>query len=156
MLAKRRWRRVGFLPLLAVLLAMSPDLHAAPACRSGPAPGVDWQDCDKKLIVLRGANLSGANLFNVDFTSTDLRQANLLASNLEKATLVRASLAGASARGANFNRIEAFRTDFSGIDAEGATFASAEMQRSTLHAPISSTPTSPRRNWGAPNSGGRP
>jgi uncharacterized protein YjbI with pentapeptide repeats len=133
MFEKGLWCRCGLLPLLLVFLVLAPDLHAAPACKSDPAAGVDWQECDKKLIILRGANISGANLFGADFTSTDLREANLLASNLEKATLVRASLAGASARGANFNRIEAYRTDFKEIDAEGATFTSAEMQRSVLH-----------------------
>src|SRR5687767_6319507 len=114
-----QWRCFGLLPVMVGFLALAPGVAAAPACKSDPAPGIDWQECDKKLIILRGADISGANLVGADFTFTDLREANLLASNLEKAALVRASLAGASARGANFNRIEAYRTDFREIDAEG-------------------------------------
>lgn len=105
---------------------------AAPDCHAAARPGVNWHECDKKLVILEGKDLSGANLFGVDFTSTDLRNSNLLAANLEKATLVRASLAGSTAKGARFDRIEAYRTDFSGMDAQGAVFASAEMQRSNF------------------------
>ena len=105
---------------------------AGPDCRADPAPGIDWTECDKKLIILKGADLNAAALTDVNFTSTDLRDANLLAANFEKATLVRASLAGSNAKGANFSRIEAYRTDFSGIQAQDAVFASAEMQRSTF------------------------
>lgn len=115
-----------FLALAAVPAAASPD------CQSDPVAGIDWQECDKKLLILSGNDLSGANLFGVDFTSTDLRDTNLLAANLEKATLVRASLAGSNAKGAKFDRIEAYRTNFSGMDAQGAVFAGAEMQRSNF------------------------
>lgn len=108
------------------------DAVAAHNCHAAARPGVNWHECDKKLIILKGQDLSGANLFGVDFTSTDLRSSNLLAANLEKATLVRASLAGSNAKGVRFNRIEAYRTDFSRMDAQNAVFASAEMQRSNF------------------------
>jgi uncharacterized protein YjbI with pentapeptide repeats len=121
------------LSVVAVLLAFLPTVvQAAPDCSASPAPGIDWTECDKKLIILSGSDLNGATLVDVDFTSTDLRGTNLLAANLEKATLVRASLADAKARGAKFDRILAYRTNFSGIDARGATFASAEIQRSNF------------------------
>ena len=127
------------LRVLGLLAAVCASYVALPAsalaevdCRADAAPGVDWTDCEKKLIILRGADLSGAILIDVDFTSTDLRDTNLLAASLEKATLVRASLAGANAKGAKFDRIEGYRTDFSGIDAQGAAFASAEIQRSNF------------------------
>ena len=105
---------------------------AKPDCSADPAPGVDWTECDKKLIILSGSDFNGATLVGTDFTSTDLRDSNLLAANFEKATLVRASLAGSKADGAKFDRIEAYRTNFSGMSAQGATFASAEMQRSNF------------------------
>ncbi|MER9923589.1 pentapeptide repeat-containing protein, partial [Mesorhizobium sp. M0048] len=93
---------------------------AAQNCDAAATPGVNWQECDKKLLILDGQDLSGANLFGVDFTSTDLRNTNLRAANLEKATLVRASLADSTAKGARFDRIEGYRTDFSRMDAQGA------------------------------------
>ncbi len=42
-----------------------------------------------------------------------------MTANFEKATLVRASLAGSKAEGAKFDRIEAYRANFSGIHAQG-------------------------------------
>ena len=126
-------RGLALLAMVGAFQIALPDAaFAAVDCRTDAAPGVDWTDCEKKLIILRGADLNGAVLTDVDFTSTDLRDTNLLAANLEKATLVRASLAGADAKGAKFDRIEAYRTDFSGIDAQGAVFNSAEMQRSNF------------------------
>ena len=130
----------GFLPkatlaaaAVGAFLAFLPAIaSAAPNCSASAAPGVDWTDCDKKIIVLSGSDFSGAILVGADFTSTDLRDTNLMTANLEKAALVRASLAGSQAAGAKFDRIEAYRTNFSGINAKGATFASAEMQRSNF------------------------
>ncbi|MEP9387520.1 pentapeptide repeat-containing protein [Mesorhizobium sp. KR9-304] len=114
----------------AVVLPATPS--AAADCSADPAPGVDWTDCDKKIIVLSGSDFSAATLVGTDFTSTDLRDSNLMTANLEKAALVRASLAGSHAEGAKFDRAEAYRTNFSGINAKGATFASSEMQRSNF------------------------
>jgi len=105
---------------------------AKPDCSADAAPGVDWTDCDKKIIVLSGSDFGAATLVGTDFTSTDLRDSNFMTANLEKAALVRASLAGSHAEGAKFDRIEAYRTNFSGINAKGATFSSAEMQRSNF------------------------
>jgi len=105
---------------------------AADDCRASPAPGINWEDCDKKLIMLDSSDLSGANLSRTDFTSTDLRSSNLTGANLEKAVLVRASFAGSTAKGARFARIEAYRTDFSQLDGQGAVFSGAELQRSVF------------------------
>jgi len=113
-------------------IALPGAASAKPDCSAGAAPGVDWSECDKKVIILSGSDLNGATLVGTDFTSTDLRDSNLLAANFEKATLVRASLAGSRADGARFDRIEAYRTNFSDMSAKGATFASAEMQRSNF------------------------
>lgn len=98
-------------------------------CRSQPAPGVDWRDCNKSNIVIRGADLSGANLTGTDLSMTDLRSTTLTGAKLQKATLVRSSLAGADATGSDFSRVEAYRTNFTGIIAPGSSFSSAELQR---------------------------
>jgi uncharacterized protein YjbI with pentapeptide repeats len=130
----RRTRAYGASGLvLAVCIVLAwQNAAAALNCDAAAAPGVDWQDCDKKLLILKGHDLGGANLLGVDFTSTDLRNSNLLAANFEKATLVRASLADSTAKGARFDKIEAYRTDFSHMDAQGAVFTSAEVQRSNF------------------------
>lgn len=119
--------------LLMVATLCAPPAAVAPAmaadCRSQPAPGADWQDCNKSNIVIRGADLSGANLTGTDLSMTDLRSTTLKGAKLHKATLVRSSLAGADATGSDFSRVEAYRTSFAGIVAPGTTFASAELQR---------------------------
>jgi uncharacterized protein YjbI with pentapeptide repeats len=114
---------VGFAAFFATGPAMAAD------CGSMPGPGIDWQDCPKRGIIIRESNLSRANLVETDFTSTDLRNSNLDGANLEGATLVRSSLAGSRAKGASFAKVEGYRTDFSGVDAQGATFVNAELQR---------------------------
>ena len=107
------------------------DAHADD-CRSAPTAGIDWQGCDKKLLMLGGSDLGDAKLMGADFTTTDLKGTNLVGANLEKAKLVRASLAGSTAKGVRFARVEAYRTNFSGISADGASFESAELQRSNF------------------------
>jgi uncharacterized protein YjbI with pentapeptide repeats len=96
--------------LAAGLLGFSWIDTRADNCRTSPSPGIDWQQCDKKLLMLGGSDLSDAKLMEADFTTTDLRDANLLGANLEKAKLVRASLAGSTAKGARFAKVEAYRT----------------------------------------------
>ncbi len=123
----------GFLCALPLAALPAGIVSAVPAqaadCRSQPAPGVDWQDCNKSNIVIRGANLSGANMTGTDLTLTDLRETRLTGAKLQKATLVRSSLAGADARGADFSRVEAYRTSFARIVATGTNFSNAELQR---------------------------
>ncbi|PST22004.1 pentapeptide repeat-containing protein [Mesorhizobium plurifarium] len=119
----------AFFAVAIMVWALAPGIAAAADCKSSAGPGIDWRDCNKKQIMLRGSDLPGSNLFNTDFTMTDLRGANLVSANLEKATLVRASLAGARADKANFSRVEAYRGNFSSVSAESASFASAELQR---------------------------
>ena len=118
--------------LATAFLAVSWQTAAAIDCRSAPAPRIDWQGCDKKLLMLGGSDLQDAKLGEADFSTTDLRDANLAGANLEKAKFIRATLAGASAKGTSFARVEAYRTDFSGLSAENATFESAELQRSNF------------------------
>jgi uncharacterized protein YjbI with pentapeptide repeats len=119
-------------PLAAALLSMSWQPAAANACRDAPVPGIDWQGCDKKLLMLGGSDLQDAKLGEADFSATDLRGANLGGANLEKAKFIRATLAGAAAKGTSFARVEAYRTDFSSLSADNASFESAELQRSNF------------------------
>lgn len=121
--------------LTAFLSSFVAPSHAAdePDCRAAAAPGINWENCDRKLLMLKASDLSGANLFDTNLTSTDLRDSNLVEANFEKATLFRASLAGSKAAGTRFDRVEAYRADFSEIDAVGASFGNAEMQRVRFH-----------------------
>ena len=128
------WKMMLRVIALAGVAAMTmfPTASRAADCGADAGPGVDWTECVKKVLILSGSDFNGAILTGTDFTSTDLRDSNLLAANMEKATLVRASLAGSHAKGTNFSRIEAYRTDFGKMDAQGAIFNSAEVQRSSF------------------------
>jgi len=98
-------------------------------CRASTAPGVDWQGCRKRNLVMKGSDLSGANLSGADFTATDLRDTKLRAADLTKATMVRSYLDGADAEGANFDTAMGYRTSFVGVNLNNATFVKAEMTR---------------------------
>ena len=109
--------------------------EAADHCRAVARPGVDWQECDKKLLILRGKDLSGANLFGVDFTLTDLRDTKLSGAGIREGITV-ASVSGRlqTLRERASAGVEGYRTDFSRTDAEGAMFASAELTARQLWA----------------------
>lgn len=107
----------------------SPGNAAYADCRSSTAPGVDWHDCRKRNLILRGADLSGANLSGADFTATDLRNAKLKATDLTKSTMARSYLDGSQAEGANFDTVMGYRTSFVGVNLKNATFVKAEMTR---------------------------
>ena len=113
-------------------IALPGPASAKPDCSADAAPGVDWTDCDKKIIVLSGSDFNGATLVGTDFTSTDLRDSNLLAANFEKATLVRASLAGSDGGRREIRPDRGLPHQLQRMSAQGATFASAEMQRSNF------------------------
>ena len=98
-------------------------------CHTSAAPGVDWQGCRKRNLVMKGSDLSGANLAGADFTATDLRDTKLTAAVMTKATMMRSYLDGAEAEGANFDTLQGYRTSFVGTNLKNATFVKAEMTR---------------------------
>jgi uncharacterized protein YjbI with pentapeptide repeats len=115
------------------LAGLAPHMAAAAAdCRSYAAPGVDWSNCSKRMLIIQESSLDNANLKAADFSSTDLRKSSLNGVNFEKAKLVRTFLEGSQLKGANFNKVEAYRSDFSGVVAPGATFVNAEVQRASF------------------------
>lgn len=106
------------------------------SCSSTAGPGVDWEGCRKRNLIMTGSDFSGSNFSKADLSSSDLRKANLTGSNLAKANLFRASLAGAKASGANFAGVVAYRTNFSKIDFTDANFNKAEIFRSEFSGSI--------------------
>ena len=98
-------------------------------CHSSAAPGVDWQGCRKRNLVLKGYDFSGANFAGTDFTATDLRDTTLTAADLTKAMMVRSYLDGSQAEGAKFDTVMGYRTSFVGVNLKNATFVKAEMTR---------------------------
>jgi len=98
-------------------------------CHASAAPGVDWQGCRKRNLILKGSDLSGAKFAGTDFTATDLRDTKLTDTDLTKAMMVRSYLNGSQAEGANFDTVMGYRTSFVGVNLKNATFVKAEMTR---------------------------
>ena len=114
-------------------MALAPVSFTATAhagCDDSAGPGVVWEKCRKRNIIMDGTDFSEANLSNSDFTSSDLRGSTFDNANLEKVTLLRASLSGSSAKNANFEGALAPRVDFSDSDLENANFEKSEVYRS--------------------------
>ncbi len=108
----------------------APTLPAFAGCEDDPAPGVDWQECRKRNLIMSGSNFEGANFIKTDFTSSDLRDSNLTNANLRKSNLLRAYFAGSTADNANFQNALGFRTNFANASLTGANFVKSELHRS--------------------------
>lgn len=119
------------LTVFAMVTFWGNQSHAA-SCRAEASPGLDWRECNKRLLMLGGSVLDGADLRGTDFTFTDLRGSSFKKANLEKAKLIRTSLASSQLQEGNFVKAEAYRGDFSDANAENAKFNNAEMQRATF------------------------
>ena len=68
--------RAGRLLALASGCALAGLAQSAPAadCRATAAAQIDWQECGKSNVILRGSGLAGANLVGTDFAYSDLRE----------------------------------------------------------------------------------
>jgi len=125
------------LVLLFALAYAGLGLNMPPAlasCSSSAGPGVDWQDCRKRNLIMTDFDFSGANFSRADLSSSDLRRTQLNGANLEKTALDRASLSGVSAKGASFKRANAPRADFSGAKLQMTNFLKAELGRTDFRA----------------------
>lgn len=123
---------LGVLLSVCGVVSVSATPSMAADCRGDAVAGIDWSQCNKRLLMLGGSTLDEANLARTDFTYTDLRNSSFKSANFEKAMLIRSSLASSTLTGANFTKVEAYRSDFSEADIENAKFISAEMQRTNF------------------------
>lgn len=121
---------------LALAVFVQPDVASAGDCSANPAPGVNWQDCRKRNLILEGSDFTSANLSDADFSSSDLRQTKLEKTDLSKAALARAMFDSSSAQGANFEKALGYRTSFKNTQLAGARFSKAEMQRADFSGAV--------------------
>lgn len=77
---------------IMVTLTMTSHHAGAASCRTDALAGIDWRECNKRLLMLGGSNLDSAMLYGTDFTYTDLRGSTLKGANMEKAKLIRTAL----------------------------------------------------------------
>jgi hypothetical protein len=59
--------------IFVLLLTLFGSAPAHAACTDSPAAGIDWSDgCEKRRLVLRGADLKNARLATADMGRSDL------------------------------------------------------------------------------------
>ncbi|MFQ5488207.1 MAG: pentapeptide repeat-containing protein, partial [Gammaproteobacteria bacterium] len=112
---------MGLLLVVTVVIVMVPGKQVADGsdCTQPPAPGVNWSNCFKEGLVLKGgdlsgavmknmklsrANLSGGRLQGADLSYTELSVALLRTADLRNALLIGASLRGADLRNADLRQ----------------------------------------------------
>jgi len=121
------------IPVLALLLTADPSglviKEALAGCSDTAAPGVEWNNCRKRNLIMAGFDFTGSSFKRTDLSASDLRNNNFENANFEKANLMRASLAGSKAPNSNFTGITALRTDFSRGNYKNANFQKAEISR---------------------------
>jgi len=120
---------------VAVLIVLAAGLSGQAAhagCGEAPGPGVDWTQCEKPRLVLRGVNLAGARLGGADFNGTDFQRANLVGADLTHASVDRARLSGADLSRSKLTQLNGYRANLTGAILVGADLTKAEMARSIL------------------------
>lgn len=126
-------RNVGLLFLLLLLGVQGDFTPAAEAgCKDSAEPGVDWNDCRKRNLIMSGSNLEKSDLAGTDFSATDLRDSNFSGANFHKSNLMRATMAGSTAIRANFEHVMSYRSSFENTDFTDANFNKAELQRANF------------------------
>lgn len=121
---------IGFGALVVVVTTWWMDGVSAQECRADPAPGINWNGCGKRNLMLGNSNFNKATLKEADLSFTDLRDSDFAGADLTKAKLIRTWLAGANVEGADFSKIEAYRAGFQKVKGKGANFSAAELERS--------------------------
>lgn len=117
------------LPWLVASCLLLPVLARAD-CGDAPRAGVDWHQCEKNRLILRGANLQGAKLSETALNGSDFAKANLAGADLTRASVERARFSDASLERAKLVRLIGYRTNFSEARMAGVDLTKAELMRS--------------------------
>jgi len=135
------------LTLIVAAIALAPAPRTTSDCALPPAPGVNWEFCNKAADNLRGANLAGAILRNaqlagVDLTGADLRKADLAYADLsgavlrearlDNARLVGVTLRGASLVDAGLSGAELEFADLTAANVDGAHIAGIQLRQAIM------------------------
>jgi hypothetical protein len=117
-----------------------------PNCSAPPAPGVNWNNCLKPDLSLRGADLSGASfrnsqlshadLMNAILTETDMAYANLYQANLSYSNLSHTSLFGSNLTEADLSYADLRNADLAYADLSNAKLGGAELEGARLDKAI--------------------
>lgn len=107
---------------LSSLLVLSVSSAAFASCDDPPAPGVDWEGCNKMGSYLKDENLSKANLSGANLSHANLEGANLTGANLDGASLLGVNLQGVNFKNANVTSAFMTKSLIGGAKLDGALF----------------------------------
>ena len=108
----RRWQWLAAALIFSALVAFIAAGAGPQTCDRQPAPGINWESCDKARVSLHGADLRGANLLSANLTEANLSAADLRDANLRLSKLRRTDLRGADLRGADLRYADLRETQF--------------------------------------------
>lgn len=133
---------VGLVLGLVSFVGRSPSPRAASQCAHAPAPGVNWDFCQKPAAQLKDADLGKASLRNAglvgsefggaNLSGADLSYADLSVAKLAQAHLGQARLVGATLRGAALNDADLRGADMTYVDLKGADLTGANLEGARL------------------------
>ncbi|WP_018880036.1 pentapeptide repeat-containing protein [Thioalkalivibrio sp. ALE9] len=119
---------------LALLIGFGITLERDPGpdCAAAPAPGINWNYCDRAGADLRGVDLTGASLHNTRLAGARLHGARLTDADLRFADLTLTSLEGADLAGANLTGADLIRAHLVDANLEDANLAHANLTGADL------------------------
>lgn len=105
---------------------------ALAGCGDPPRPGVDWNKCDKRRLILKDIDLSKGRFAGTDFGRSDLSGTKLVEADMIEASIDRTALRTADLSRAKLARSNAYRADFTGAKLIGADLTKAELARTVF------------------------
>ncbi|MGM0670739.1 pentapeptide repeat-containing protein [Thioalkalivibrio sp.] len=103
------------------------ERDTGPDCDASPAPGINWNYCDKAGADLRDGDLTGASLHSTRLAGARLQGARLADADLRFADLSLAGLEGADLAGANLTGADLLQTRLADASLERANLTHANL-----------------------------
>ncbi len=102
------------------------------SCDSYPAPGINWDYCQKPGVNLQNSDLSYSKLSNINLSNANLQQSQLISSDLSYATLNSVNLSEAILRNAKLIGSQLHDANLRNSDLQGADLSYSNLQNAIL------------------------
>ena len=124
--------------IIASVFFQESDSSNLPDCAAEPAPGINWNSCNKRNLQAENSNLDNLMATNVimnsiKLTGSSLRSANLNYAQLENADLAYVDFSAASLKGANLHGADLSNAILNDADLRYADLTEAHLGGLQLH-----------------------
>lgn len=118
--------------IIASMSVQESDSANAPDCTAEPAPGINWNSCNKRNLQAENSNLDNLEATNVimnkiKLTGSSLKKANLRYAQFENADLAYVDFSAASLKGANLHGADLSNAILNGADLRYADLTEARL-----------------------------